>query len=517
MADFGFWNLAQRDPGQLALVTPDERRLTAGELLARANRLVHGLRALGLRTGDVVATVLPNSSEMLETYLAALQAGFYLVPINHHLTASETAYILEDSGAKAFVGSERFADACVVAVNEVRFPERARFASGSLPGFRAWEELSAGQPDALPADRTAGQVMNYTSGTTGKPKGVRRPLTAIDPDDFASLFSMLLFLFGVQPKDGNVHLVGSPLYHTAVLMFAGCSLHMGHGVVLMDKWLPERHLQLIEKYRVTTSHMVPTQFHRLLALPDEVRSRYDLSSMRAMIHAAAPCPIDIKRRMLEWWGPVVWEYYAASEGGGTVVSPSEWLQKPGTVGKAWPMSEIKILDEQGHELPTREIGTVYMALGGGQDFEYHGDEQKTRANRRGRFFTVGDVGYLDEDGFLFLRDRKIDMIISGGANIYPAETEAVLLTHPKVGDAAVFGIPDEDWGEQVKAVIEPAPGVEAGPALADEIIVFCKEHLATYKCPKSIDFVDTLPRDPNGKLYKRKLRDPYWADRQRAI
>jgi len=516
MADFGFWNLAQKDPAQLALVTPEGERLTAGELLARTNRLVHGLRALGLGKGDVVATVLPNSTEMIESYLATLQAGLYLVPINHHLTAAEVAYILQDSGARAFIGSDRFAEACVGAADEARFPERARFALGRVPGFRDWNEIGAGQPDSMPTDRTAGQVMNYTSGTTGRPKGVRRRLVELDPDDYASLFSMLLFLFNVQPKDGNVHLIGSPLYHTAVLMFAGCSLHMGHGAVLMDKWTPESCLQLIERHRVTTSHMVPTQFHRLLALPDDARGRYDLSSMRAMIHAAAPCPIDIKRRMLEWWGPVVWEYYAASEGGGTVVSPAEWLQKPGTVGKAWPTSQIKILDEQGAELPTGEIGTVYMALGN-QEFEYHGDKTKTDANRRGRFFTVGDVGYLDADAFLFLRDRKIDMIISGGANIYPAEIEAVLLTHPKVGDAAVFGIPDEDWGEQVKAVIEPAPGAPAGPALADEIIVFCKEKLAKYKCPKSIDFVDTLPRDPNGKLYKRKLRDPYWKDHQRAI
>ena len=516
MSDLGFWNLARQDPGHLALVTPEEERVSAGELLARANRLVHGLRALGLGTGDVVATVLPNSAAMLELYLAALQAGMYLVPINHHLTASEVAYILEDSGAKAFVGAERFGDVCGAAAAEARVPERARFATGRIAGFRDYAELGAGRPDTPPSDRAAGQVMNYTSGTTGRPKGVRRPLVALDPDEFASLFAMLLFLFGIQPKDDNVHLVGSPLYHTAVLMFAGCSLHLGHTVVVMDKWLPEDCLRLIETYRVTTSHMVPTQFHRLLALPEAVRTRYDLSSMRAMIHAAAPCPIDIKRRMLEWWGPVIWEYYAASEGGGTVVSPAEWLTKPGTVGKAWPSSEIKILDEQGRELPAGEIGTVYMALGN-QEFEYHGDKKKTDANRRGRFFTVGDVGYLDAEGFLFLRDRKIDMIISGGANIYPAEIEAVLLTHPKVGDAAVFGIPDEDWGEQVKAVIEPAPGVEAGAALADEIIVFCRDKLAKYKCPKSIDFVETLPRDPNGKLYKRKLRDPYWQGRERAI
>jgi long-chain acyl-CoA synthetase len=254
----------------------------------------------------------------------------------------------------------------------------------------------------------------------------------------------------------------------------------------------------------------------MLALRDDVRARYDLSSLRAMVHAAAPCPIDIKRRMLDWWGPVVWEYYAASEGGGTVVGPQDWLAKPGTVGKAWPTSAIRILGESGSEVPTGEIGTVYMSLQQ-QSFEYHGDKEKTDANRRDGFFTVGDVGYLDEDGFLFLRDRKIDMIISGGANIYPAEVESVLLTHPKVGDAAVFGIPDDDWGEQVKAVVEPADGVRPGPALVDELVAFCRDHLAKYKCPKSIDFVAEMPRDPNGKLYKRKLRDPYWEGRQRAI
>jgi long-chain acyl-CoA synthetase len=310
--------------------------------------------------------------------------------------------------------------------------------------------------------------------------------------------------------------VGSPLYHTAVLVFAGCSLHFGHTVVLMDKWTPESSLQAIARHKVTTSHMVPTQFHRLLALPDEVKGRHDVSSTRHMVHAAAPCPVDVKRRMLEWWGPVIYEYYAASEGGGTLVTPEQWLQYPGTVGSAWPTSEIRILDDDGNPQPAGTPGTVYMKLGT-QDFEYHGDKKKTDANRRDGFFTVGDVGYLNEDGFLFLCDRKIDMIISGGANIYPSEIESVLLTHPKVGDAAVFGIPDEDWGEQVKAVIEPAPGVEAGPALAEEITAFCRERIAKFKIPKSIDFIDEMPRDPNGKLYKRKLRDPYWEGRTRAI
>ena len=254
----------------------------------------------------------------------------------------------------------------------------------------------------------------------------------------------------------------------------------------------------------------------MLALSDEVKDKYDVSSLRHMVHAAAPCPPEIKRRMIEWWGPVIDEYYAASEGGGTIVFPDEWLKKPGTVGKAWPISEVVILDDEGNPLPAGEIGTVYMHMQTG-NFEYYKDKEKTDKSRKGKYFTVGDIGYLDEDGYLFLCDRKADMIISGGANIYPAEIESVLLTHPKVGDAAVFGIPHEDWGEEVKAVIEPAPGVDPGPALADEILSFSRDKLAKFKMPKSIDFVAEMPRDPNGKLYKRKLRDPYWEGRERAI
>jgi long-chain acyl-CoA synthetase len=262
--------------------------------------------------------------------------------------------------------------------------------------------------------------------------------------------------------------------------------------------------------------MVPTQFHRLLALPDEVKQRYDVSSLRHMVHAAAPCPVDVKRRMLDWWGKSIFEYYAASEGGGTLVTPEEWLEYPGTVGRAWPSSEIRILDDAGAQLPTGTTGTVYMALGAA-DFKYHKDDGKTAANRRDGFFTVGDVGYLNEAGYLFLCDRKIDMIISGGVNIYPSEVEAQLLTHPKIADVAVFGIPHEDWGEEVKAVVEPAPGSAAGPALAEEILAWCAANIAKYKSPKTIDFIEVMPRDPNGKLYKRKLRDPYWAGRERAI
>jgi long-chain acyl-CoA synthetase len=512
----GFWAIAQADPDRLALVTPEEDLVSFGELHEACNQVTHGLRALGLEAGDAVAMVLPNSREVFELYLACLQAGFYLVPINHHLVGPEIAYIVSDSGAKAFVAHERFAGECERAADEAGVPEQGRFAVGSIDGFRAFDELKAGQPTTPPADRTTGVVMNYTSGTTGRPKGVRRPLPGTEPEANAFGFGGIMFLFSVQPHDDNVHFCGSPLYHTAVLVFAGGSIHLGHTIVLLEKWTPEDTLRLIEKYRVTTSHMVPTQFHRMLALPDEVRNKYDLSSLRHMVHAAAPCPVDVKRRMIEWWGPVIDEYYAASEGGGTYVFPDEWMKKPGTVGKPWPISEVKIFDDEGNEMPTGEIGTVYMHMQTG-NFEYHKDKEKTDKNRLGKFWTVGDIGYFDEDGYLFLCDRKADMIISGGANIYPAEIESVLLMHPKVGDAAVFGIPHDDWGEEVKAVIEPAAGIEANDALAEEILAFCADKLAKFKTPKSIDFTPELPRDPNGKLYKRKLRDPYWEGRERAI
>jgi long-chain acyl-CoA synthetase len=516
MADHGFWNYAQKDPAALALVEPDGREWTRGELAAACNRIVHGLRALGLGKGDVVAALLPNASPVIELYLAVAQAGMYLVPINWHLTAPEVAYIVQDSEAKAFVADERFAEVAAKAAGEIGMPAERRFAVGAIEGFRPFAELSAGQPETAPSERAAGAVMNYTSGTTGRPKGVRRPLPPIDPDIAATLLTGFFAMFGIKPEGGNVHLCGSPLYHTAVLVFSSTSLHYGHAVVLMERWTPELCLEAIQKYRVTTSHMVPTQFHRLLALPEEVRRRYDVSSVRCMVHAAAPCPVDVKRRMIEWWGPAICEYYAATEGGGTLVGAEEWMKKPGTVGRPWAGAEIRIYDDAGNQLPAGQIGTVYMKLGAA-DFEYYKDKEKTRKNRIENFFTVGDVGLLDEDGYLFLRDRKNDMIISGGVNIYPAEIENEFLSHPKVGDVAVFGIPHEEWGEEVKAVIEPASGVEAGPALAAELLEWCKDRLAKYKTPKTIDFIAEMPRDPNGKLYKRKLRDPYWAGRERAI
>ena len=520
MGDLGFWALAHEDPDHLAVVAPDGTELTAAELLGRANQLVHALRGFGLEPGDVVATLLPNGAEMFEIYLACLQAGWYLVPINHHLVAPEVAYILKDAEAKVFVAHERFADVALDAADEAEIPASTCLAVGDIVGFTPYARVRDAQPTTDPDNRTVGDVMNYTSGTTGNPKGVYRKLSGATPEQAALGLSGILFLFGIQPQDGNVHIVGSPLYHTAVLRFAGASIHFGHTVVLMDKWAAEDMLELIQKYRVTTSHMVPTQFHRLLSLPDDVRLRYDVSSLRHMIHAAAPCPVDVKRQMIDWWGLAVDEYYAASEGGGTAVNAEDWLKKPGTVGTAWPISEIAIFDDAGDRVDEPNvIGTVYMAYkdSAAGDFTYHKDEKKTKNNRIGKFFTVGDVGLIDEDGYLFLRDRKIDMIISGGANIYPAEIENVLLGHPAVADVAAFGIPNDDWGEEVKAVVELQDGTDATPALADEIRAFCEGRLAKFKTPKSVDFVDELPRDPNGKLYKRKLRDPYWEGVERAV
>ncbi len=524
MADHGFWSYARRAPDVLALVDPEERKWSRGELLAASNQLVHGLRELDLERGDVVAINAVNCAEYYIAALACTQAGWYLTPINWHLAPPEVAYILKDSGAKAFFGHERIGEECIKAADEVGFPANGRFAIGSIAGFRPFEDLFEGKSSDTPPDRCAGGIMNYTSGTTGNPKGVKRALAPadVDPDDIAALFGLFLSMFGIQPEDGNVHICGSPLYHTAVLMHSTSALHFGHAVVLMDKWSAEEMLRLIDTYKCTTSHMVPTQFNRLLALPEDVRSKYDCSSTRTMIHAAAPCPPDVKTKMLEWWGDSIYEYYAATEGGGTIVTPEEWKKYPGTVGKAWPTAEIRIYDDDEKQLPVGEQGTVYMLLGETTKFEYKGDAQKTKKNRLETddgmtFFTVGDIGYLNDDGYLFLCDRKIDMIISGGANIYPAEIENVLQAHPKIVDAAVFGIPHDDWGEEVKAVIEPVEGVTGDDSLTADIMAFCRERLAKFKCPKSIDFTNDMPRDPNGKLYKRKLRDPYWEGRERGI
>jgi long-chain acyl-CoA synthetase len=518
MSQAGFWNIAANDPDAVVIVEPDHTEHSYGEVLTACNQVVHGLRALGLQHGDVVAVLLPNGAPFLEVLLAAQQAGWQMVPINYHLVGPEIAYIVDDSGAKAFIADARFAAEAARAAAEISLVSDARFAVGDISGFRSYDrDLKAGQPTDLPPDRKAGGLMNYTSGTTGKPKGVRRPSQDIDPDTMAELSTFLHMLFGIESFADNVHLTVAPLYHTAVANFTVIALHSGHRVVLMDRWTPEGTLERIDRYKVTTSHMVPTMFHRMLQLPDDERARYDVSSLRHMIHSAAPCPVPTKHKMLDWWGPVVWEYYAATEGGGTVASPEDWLKKPGTVGSAWPNSEIKILDDDGNELPPGQIGTIWMKMGD-RTFTYHGDAEKTKKswNDQG-FFTVGDAGELDDEGFLFLRDRKIDMIISGGVNIYPAETESVLLQHPKVNDAAVYGIPHEDLGEAVHATVQLVEGIQEGPDVEAELITFCGENLARYKVPRSIDFRADFPRTATGKLLKRQLRDPFWAGHESQL
>ncbi|MFI7121621.1 acyl-CoA synthetase [Amycolatopsis sp. NPDC049868] len=505
----GVWNIAAQEPERVALVDPDGRSIGYGDLAAKANAYARGLQALGLEAGDVVVVLQPNGDELVAAYFAAIQSGLYIVVVNWHLVGPEVAYILSDSGAKAFLAHERFADVAIAAADEAGIPERGRFAVGDVEGFRRIEELGSGEGDGRPERRTAGSPMLYTSGTTGRPKGVRRPLTGADPDSVPGASTWFFGIFGLAPHDDHVHLCGSPLYHTAVLNFVAISLQLGHTAVLMDRWDAEDMLRLIDRHRVTHSHMVPTQFRRLLALPDDVRAAYDLSSLRVMIHGAAPCPLEVKRRMLDWWGPVVTEYYAATEGGGTAISGEEWLRKPGSVGLPWPGSTIKILDDEGTELPAGETGTVYMKMGDSK-FEYHKDRAKTDKARVGDLFTLGDVGHLDEDGYLFLHDRKADLIISGGVNIYPAEIEGELVMHPKIADVAVFGVPHEDWGEAIKAVVEPADGVVPSEELTAEILEYAASRLAKFKLPRSVDYLPELPRDPNGKLYKRKLRDPYW-------
>jgi long-chain acyl-CoA synthetase len=420
------------------------------------------------------------------------------------------------------VAHERFAATARDAADRSDIPEPARFVVGDAPGCRALAELGAGRSIEPIESPRAGQIMFYTSGTTGRPKGVRKQLPDRDGDALALITGIGLraSTFMAASRFGPEHrvdLVCGPMYHAAPFAGACGALDNGALLVMMDRFDPQGFLDRVERYRVTNVSMVPTMFHRLLELPETVRARADVSSLHTVSHAGAPCPVDVKRRMIEWWGPVIVEAYSATEGAGTTVTAEEWLRKPGTVGRPSPGVEILIVDEDGNKCPPGVPGLVYLSQTMWR-FDYHNDPDKTAASRRGELFTVGDIGYLDDDGYLFLCDRQADIVISGGVNIYPAEVEALLLTHPSVADVAVVGTPSDEWGEQVTAVVEPGPGVAApGAELADELIEYCRARLAHYKCPRAVDFVESLGRDPNGKLRKKPIRDRYWEGLDRRI
>jgi long-chain acyl-CoA synthetase len=492
---------AERKPDQPALHSPYGDRSFA-ELDGNANRLVRALRAAGLEAGDGVALVCRNRPEFVEVHQATQRSGLRLTTVNWHLTGPEMAYIVEDCEAKAVIADVAFADAVTAAVEGNSTARSLLAVGGEIGGFSSYAEtLAVHSPDAL-ADATLGRTMLYTSGTTGRPKGVERQGPARPAGDSA-LYQAIIAASTATP-DG-VHLCTGPLYHAAPLAFSlALPLALGIPVVLMDGWDAAEMLQLIERYRVTQTHVVPTMFHRLLSLPDDTRASHDVSSMNFILHGAAPCPVDVKKRAIDWFGPVIFEYYAATEGGGTFVTSQEWLAKPGTVGKPVSDDAVRIYREDGSIAEKGEIGTVYMKAT--IPFRYHNDEEKTRNSYRGDYFTVGDHGYLDEDGYLFLTGRIAELIISGGVNIYPAEVDAALLLHPAVADAGTIGVPDEEWGERVLAVVELRDGWTGSAELGEELIAWCRDRLAHYKCPRAVEFVDELPRHDNGKLYRQKLR-----------
>ncbi|MBA3652653.1 MAG: AMP-binding protein [Actinobacteria bacterium] len=503
-----YW--AVEAPDRMAITSAAGNR-TYGELNARANQVVRALRRRGLAPKDAVALMCGNRPEFAEVFAACLRAGFRLTPINWHLTGDEAAYIIDNCGAKAFIADARYAAAAEAAAAQSP-GATVRLAIGAngddVVAFEPYGDVVLAEDDGDIDDPSAGTTMLYTSGTTGRPKGVTRRGAAPTATSVATAFSY-------DPAT-DVALCTGPLYHAAPLAFSlNVPLLQGMGIVLMDGWEAEETLRLIQEHRVTHSHMVPTMFHRLVTLPDDVRSKYDVSSLRALLHGAAPCPVAVKQALMDWLGPIVWEYYAATEGWGSFVTPEEWLAKPGTVGKPSFEDGVRILDDDGKPAAVGVVGTLYLKAPEVGRFEYFGDPDKTAGAYLDTddYFTLGDMGYFDGDGYLFLTDRSANLIISGGVNIYPAEVDAVLLNHPAVQDAATIGVPNVDWGEEVKAVVELKPDYSPSDGLAAELIAHCKASLAGYKCPRSVDFIDALPRHDTGKIYKRFLRDQY---RQRA-
>ncbi len=492
------------------ILHPSGTVVSFDELEARANRLAHYFRSAGLVEGDAVAILMENNEHIHAVMWAARRSGLYYVPINTHLTAPEAAYIIDNSAAKAIIGSAALRKTCENLAEHLPggLPELLLIAGPDASDLEDWApypECVADQPDTPIDDEREGDLLQYSSGTTGRPKGIKRALPHVSPAEAPGMMSALV---GFWMHPDAVYLSPAPLYHTAPSVWSMTVQAGGITTVVLEKFDPEGCLDAIQRYRVTHAQFVPAMFTRMLKLPDSVRSSYDVSSLERVMHAAAPCPVEIKKQMIDWWGPIVDEYYASSEAiGSTLISAEEWLAHPGSVGKPM-LCEIHILDEDGNELPTGQAGEIYFA--GGYDFEYLNDAAKTAASRdKHGWATVGDIGYLDDDGYLYLTDRRHHMIISGGVNIYPQEAENLLVTHPKVLDAAVFGIPDDEMGQSVKAVVQTVDPADATDEFADDLLGWLRERLTHYKCPRSISFEAQLPRTDTGKLYKNELVEKY--------
>lgn len=500
---------AEAQPNKAAVVDPDGTSRSFAQVNASANRLVRLLRRAGLKAGDAVALVLSNRHEFLEIQSATLRAGFRITPINWHLTTDEIAYILNDCEAQAVFVEARIQTGAVAAAQAPGLKLKVAI-GGPIDGFVNYDESLAGLDASNIDDPVLGNQMLYTSGTTGRPKGVFRPAPAITPQA----------MYALRGYDADsVQMCAGPAYHAAPLAFdVRAAMGAGATLVFLDKWDSEHTLRTIAEQRVTHMHLVPIMFQRLLALPDAIKAKYDLSSVKYIIHGAAPCPPEVKHAMIEWFGPVLSEYYAGSEGGaGFMINSEEWLRKPGSVGKKPELLGSKILDEAGNECPPNVSGTIYHQLPPGGGFTYYKDEKKTQASRVGDYFTMGDMGYFDDDGYLFLTGRSAETIISGGVNIYPQEIDNELIKHEAVADSATVGVPHDEWGEQVKAVILLKPGYEPSDLLANEILAFARDSLPGFKVPRSLDFVDSLPRSEAGKIQRGKVRAPYWEGRARQI
>ncbi|MEH6404009.1 MAG: AMP-binding protein [Sneathiella sp.] len=504
-------DIAAQMPNRPAVImAASGETISYGELDKRSNKIAQYFRHIGLGIGDHVAFLLENHSRFLEICWGAQRAGLYFTAISSRLSADEAAYIINDCGARLYITSSQKKGIASAITGKIKKVETRLMLDGVIEGFQSFEETIAPFPTTPLVDECEGADMLYSSGTTGKPKGIKPTEIGNPIGTEDSLYNVLKSLYGFSAD--AIYLSPAPLYHAAPLRYNMRVQRFGGTCIIMENFDAEEYLKLVEKYKVTHSQLVPTMFIRMLKLPDDIRLKYDVSSLQTAIHAAAPCPEKVKYQMMDWWGPKLYEYYGGTEGNGyCTVGPTEWLAHPGTVGKA-VIGNIHITGEDGNvDVPAGQVGNVYFS--DGKDFTYHNDPARTAENYNNKgWSTLGDVGYVDAEGYLYLTDRKSFMIISGGVNIYPQEIEDLLVTHPKVHDVAVFGIPNEDFGEEIKAVIQPAQMEVAGPELEKELMDFCKDSISRLKCPRSIDFMAELPRAPTGKLYKRLLRDPYWEN-----